>query len=136
MASSLITFDASANAVTTTKKSGTTVRLMTAKEYKHAKGLKGQAGRRAYNAYLLEQGKANTAGLAAALTSGELLIKSWRNGKNAGTIGYVKRSSIVPAAEEAKTFASTLSDKELLAIIEARKVAPAAPAGEQAPIEV
>ena len=71
-----------------------TVRLMSAKEFKTARGLSGQEGKRQYNDYLREQGKANTAGLAAAMSTGELLVKRFQSTKNGCSVGFVKRDSI------------------------------------------
>lgn len=98
----LVQFNQSANVVTTTTKAGTTVRLQTAKEFKTEKGLKGQEARRQYNAYLREQGKASTAGLAAALTTGQLLARSYRDSKGSVGVNFIKASAIkdpVRAAE-------------------------------------
>jgi hypothetical protein len=94
MNQALVSFEPTASAVTTTNKFGTTIRLQTAKEFKTAKGLKGQDGRRQYNAYLSAQGKASTAGLAAALTGGELLVRSYRDSKGSVGVNFIKASSI------------------------------------------
>lgn len=90
----LVSFNTEAQSVTVTSKFGTTVRLQTAKEFKAAKGLKGQAARKEYNAYLREQGKASTAGLAAALTTGELLVRSYRSSKGSVSVNFMKASAI------------------------------------------
>jgi hypothetical protein len=90
----LVQFGQSASVVTTSNKWGTTVRLMTAKEFKTAKGIKGQDARRQYNDYIKEHGKANTAALAAALTSGELLVRSARDSKSSVGVNFIKASSL------------------------------------------
>jgi hypothetical protein len=103
-ATSLISFDASANAVTSynEKMKTTTLRLLTAKEFKTARGLKGNAASVAYNAYIREHGLANTAGLAAALTSGELLVRSARDSSKSLNVSFVKKSAIKdPAVKSA-----------------------------------
>lgn len=125
----LVQFQADASVVSTqnARTGTTTVRLQTAKEFKTAKGLKGQEGRKAYNEYLREHGKANTAGLAAALTSGELLVKGVRDSKNSMAVSFVKASSIkdpapvkaaVPTKEEAlAVLGLTQEQLELLASV-------------------
>jgi hypothetical protein len=104
--------------VTSVTKFGTTVRLQTAKEFKSAQGLKGQDGRRAYNAYLREQGKASTAGLAAALTGGELLVRSYRDSKGSVGVNFIKASAIKdPVAKADRVVPPVIDDAAVMAFL-------------------
>ena len=96
----LIEYGQDTQIVTKQTKFGHTVRLMTAKEFKEMHGLKGQEGKRMYNEYLRERGKANTAGLAAALTSGDLFVKGYTDRKNSLTVQFTKASSIKDPAPD------------------------------------
>lgn len=102
-------------------KAGDTVRLMTAREFKEARNVKGQEAKKAYNEYLRTNGRASTAALAAALTSGELLVKGYRDGKNAVSVNFVKASSLKdPDADKGKTV-DEMTEEELLAALEAKR---------------
>lgn len=105
MQNSLVTFNSNSNVVVSVnpKTQAETVRLMTAKEFKTSKGIKGNEAKRQYNAYLKEHGKASTAGLAAALTSGELLVTSVRDSKNKLAVSFTKASSLKDPAEKSET---------------------------------
>lgn len=78
------------------------VRLQSAREYKDAHGLKGQVGKRAYNAYLAENGKANTAAFAAAMSTGQILIKGFKKTRVGGSVTFVDAATVAPeiAADE------------------------------------
>lgn len=98
MTTSLVQFGSEALTMTleNAKQKSTTVRLLTAKEFKDGKGLKGQAGRTAYNAYLRESGGANTAGLAGLMSSGELLVLGRKSYAASGkhVITFIEKSKI------------------------------------------
>lgn len=113
-ANSLVSFNANANAVESynSKMKTTTVRLLTAKEFKGARGLKGNEASRAYNAYIREHGLANTAGLAAALTSGDLLVRSARDSAKSLNVSFVKKSAIKdPVAKVAEAVPAAVLDE-------------------------
>lgn len=120
MQTSLIQFNQSASAIVTqnSRTNAVSVRLLSAKEYKDQHGLKGKDGTRQYNDYLRQQGRANTAGLAAALTSGELLVKGFRDFKGSMNVNFVKASQIKdPKAAEKPVI--TEAELELLAAVKA-----------------
>ena len=95
MSVAVITFGEKTEVAKKTYRGGYTgERLLSAVEYKRAHDLKGSEGKRAYNQYLRENGKANTAGLAAALTTGELLVKGYRPSKNGLQISLLHASMI------------------------------------------
>ena len=96
MQNSLIKFGQASSAVMSTnpKTGGTSVRLLTAREFKNEYGLKGKEATRQYNDYLRAQGRANTAGLAAALTSGELLVKGFSDFRTSLRVSFVKASKL------------------------------------------
>lgn len=112
----LVQFNQSANVVTTTSKFGTTVRLQSAKEYKGAHGLKGQAGRKAYNDYLREQGKASTVALVTALAQGTLLVRSARDSKSSVGVNFIKASAIKDPVRAAEPTEAELCAKLGIAI--------------------
>ena len=120
MSTALVSFGADASAVSShnAKTGVSTVRLMTAKEFKTAKGLTGQAAKKAYNDYLREQGKANTAGLAAAMTSGELLVKGYQAGKNGLRVSFAYASKLKDPKSQADA-AMSQEDAELVAALKA-----------------
>lgn len=100
------------------------MRLLTAKEFKESRGLKGQDGRREYNEYLRTQGRANTAGLAAALTKGDLLVKGYRDFKGSLSVSFAKAGAIkdpkgkggAKVTREAALAELGLSETDLLAL--------------------
>lgn len=112
---SLVQFGSSSDVVTKQSKTGgTTVRLLTAKEFKTARGLKGNEASREYNAYLREQGRANTAGLAAAMSTGQLLVKRLTGTKNGCTVGFVFADGLKDP--KAKSESKQLSAGEIIAL--------------------
>jgi hypothetical protein len=92
----LVQFDTAANAVTSfnEKTKTTSCRLLNKKEFSNSRNLKGGEAKRAFNEYLRVQGKVNTAGLAGALTTGELLVKGVQDTPNGMTVRLVKASSL------------------------------------------
>jgi hypothetical protein len=85
-ATSLVQFNAQSSAVTLfNEKTGMTgARLMSAKEFKTAKGLKGSEGKKQFNAYLRLHGLDNNVGFSEKLTRKEVFItsgKCWESGR-------------------------------------------------------
>lgn len=95
-ASSLVEYGFNGNAITTVneKMKCTTVRLLTAKEYKTKRGLKGNAGTIAYNAYLRAEGQANPEGLIKKLASGDLILRSVKDFPGSMQFGVIKKSAL------------------------------------------
>lgn len=135
MATSLIQFGTDALTVTleNAKQKSTTVRLLTAKEFKDAKGLKGQEARKAYNDYLRTHGGANTAGLAAAMSSGELLVKSAKDYRGSLTVSFIKKSAIKDPVKAVPAVVVPKTAEEIMAMIAKLQVQAAALAAKQAP---
>lgn len=137
---SIVSFNANANAIAISnpKQGMTGARLMTAAEWKKANGLGLTARQKSngYNAYLRESGKANTAELAAAMTSGRLLVtahKAWnKSGKRQVTfIDADKLKDKVEAEVKVDTAAAekAATDKTVaaaVAILEKTGMAPEA----------
>lgn len=95
--------------ITTTTKFGTCTRLMSAKEFKAARGLTGNAAKLEYNNYLRMNGKSSTALLAAKLTTGEWIPKIERDTKHTHTVTFLKTASIKdPVSKDAKASADKL----------------------------
>ncbi len=105
----LVTFDAtSAQMVCAVnpKSKASTMRLFSAKEFKAqlagADDMTGNERKAAFNAYLRQYGKAGTGGLAAAMSSGELLVKGVTDSKNGLTVRFIKAGSIKDPEQSAK----------------------------------
>jgi hypothetical protein len=101
----------------------TGIRLQTAKEWKEANSAANISRtsnqvKQAYNDYLRTAGAANTAGLAAALTTGKLLVKGVQNTPKGMTVRFLKAD----AMEAAPVNASALGVKELMDALKAKQV--------------
>lgn len=107
----LVSFSDKTKTVTTTNKTGTVVRLMTAKEFKQANHVKGQEARRKYNDYLREHGKASTAGLAAELTKGNLLVRSFRDSRGSMAVSFIKADKLKDPKTDEQAKAKAEADK-------------------------
>jgi hypothetical protein len=126
-ATSLVTFDAGTRTVALVGRGYSGVRLQTAAEFKRSRGLKGQEARRHYNEYLRLNGRANTGGLAAAMSTGELLVTGFRDYEKSGRMNVtfmrkdrikdpVKKEAAAPAVADAvlqKIIAAGLGPKTL-----------------------
>jgi hypothetical protein len=119
--------------VQTSTKSGTTNRLLTAKEFKDATGLKGNAASAAYNNYI-RAGAPNAIGdLVRRVANGELAPVSERDSSKSVTVRFVKMAK--PEVTNEMLDALPVGDlenivKEAQARIEAAKVAAEAKAKE------
>lgn len=89
-------------------------RLLSAAEFKRTldKALSAREKANKFNAYLRESGKANTAALAGALTSGELLVVGFKGWEKSGKsqVTFLDASKVVDKA--AKAEAGTVSSLE------------------------
>jgi hypothetical protein len=85
-------------------------RLMAPAEFKRSKGLKGNAGRNAYNAYLKEHGTKLNGGVGHAMLEGKILLTGVRRWEKSGKwqITAVETEKLVDKA--AKAAAPTRAD--------------------------
>ena len=106
-ATSLVQFNAQSFAVTLfNEKTGMRgERLMTASEFKKAKGIKGSEAKRQYSGYLELNGKGNTADFAALCTTGKILVTGNRYWDNSGKgqLSYVVADKLEKPVDKAVT---------------------------------
>lgn len=91
------------------------------KEYGKVHGLKGAALRRAHDQYRMNRGVKANGGLAALMTSGQVVLEKLTTKANGNgfTAGFTFAREF--GAADPRTVAATLSDDELMAIMEERK---------------
>lgn len=115
-------------ATTTTNKAGAvTVGYMNKKAYGAAKGIKGAALSRSHLQYRIDIGMAGNVNISAMLTKGEILLQKVTTTKEGFRAAFT-RAEVLGAAPQQKPeeVAGQLSVEQLLAIIEGKKLAPAA----------
>lgn len=106
-----------------TSKSGRTVGAMGRKDYGLAHNVKGAALKREHADYLFALGKRGNVNVGAKMTGGEWLVKAVKS-NNEGTkhvVTFVTAGSIGADTRKPAEIAATLTDAELMAIVEGRK---------------
>lgn len=130
MQTSLVLFNGQADHKVSTNKAGATVvTYLSKKEYGEKYSLKGAKLRRQHDQYRVERGVAANGNLATLMTSGQIVAEKMRGTGDGGfSVKFTpaRNFGAAPAADP-KTVAASLSDAELLAIMEARKTAVVAP---------
>lgn len=110
----------------TSKGGATTVAYMNKKAYGEEKHLKGAALSRAHLQYRIDFGMVGNKSISAMLTGGEIVAQKVTTTKDGFKVAFTHAHVLgaAPAADP-KQVAATVSTEELLAIIAARKPAPA-----------
>lgn len=114
--------------VTTNKSGATLVKYYNKKEYGQLHNLKGGNLTRAHIQYRFERAvKGGNTNVAALIARGEILIESMRMAKSgdSGSFGFTMAHKLGVIKADPTVEAGKLTDDQLLAIIAARKAAPA-----------
>lgn len=106
-------------------KSGESHTYMSKKDYGTRFSLKGAELRKAHDHYRYEFGVSGNKALASALASGDIIAQRVADTKTGISVNFVRKSVLELEADPVQ-IAGQLSDEQLLALIAARKAAPAA----------
>jgi len=125
-AQALVMFNAGMdNKVSTNKSGATTTAYLSKKEYGEKHGVKGQALNRAHLQYRIDRGVNANGNLAAMMTSGQIVAEKQVSTSDGFKVKFTFAKNLGCAPTDPKVEAAKLSDADLLAILEARKAAPA-----------
>lgn len=119
------TWGSNAMVASNSKTGMTSVRLLGAAEYRKEHGLKGAAGKRAYNAYLREQGIKLNEAVSKEIAGGRILLTGAKRWDKTGKIqfsGFEATKVVDPAAKAEKVdvaaAAASMSEAEREALIQ------------------
>lgn len=132
----VVVFNGSIEHKVTTNRAGmAVVTYLSKKDYGTQYNLKGAALRRAHDQYRIDRGVAANGNLATLMTSGQIVAEKMRGTGDGGfSVKFTPARNFGAApVSDPVAVAGKLSDEQLMAILNSRKVAPALPAPVTAP---
>lgn len=122
-ASAITVFKTDKGVVSTDSKQGHCDRLMTAKEFKDSRGVKGQDAKRQYLEYVRANGLNANAYVSALIAKGEIVVKGVQRGKNGGRISYATAASLEPKPVKESPMAKQLADANAIIAANNKRIA-------------